>query len=509
MPIVSEGVTYFYAVNVRNEQGWALVSNEERYVPVVAYSLRGNIDVNDSDSLWYRFLKEHIDAIDSIRAYNVTTPRISIKRQRIMSGTPSQGTANRVVLPIIGNLEWRQGIIDSNHCEKSYNRYCPEKENNPKYCDRAPVGCTGVAMAMIMRCWNWPDYTEDNNMEKHYLDWGAIPDVIYSYTPTHEAHMLAHLLYDCGVAANSHYRKNYTWATIEAARGGFKDKLGYTEAGKVFGGMWGVFDWLSNPIKEEIDAGRPVFCQGWQKALDPSDSHSFVIYGYEEKDGEFKFCANMGHGFSESAVWCTLDTIIGYNKERSILTGLQPNCASRATQPLIVDSIVVNNGELHTEYSTSSVVYGIAHQVLVKNGGRLIVKASERIVLLPGFRAEYGSSATLSIKPFCDVAGSYVRKSAIHNIDSNDVLMDDSETVEKGTILYHGNLHVSPNPVKDIMSVYINEELSCVLLYNLNGQCVLQTNQTDIDVSSLPQGMYILRAITSTGDLKQAKFIKE
>ena len=53
------------------------------------------------------------------------------------------------------------------------------------------------------------------------------------------------------------------------------------------------------------------------------------------------------------------------------------------------------------------------------------------------------------------------------------------------------------------------KELSQAKIYTINGQCVLQASQTDIDVSALPQGMYILRAITSDGQQHQAKFIKQ
>ncbi|MBR4521317.1 MAG: T9SS type A sorting domain-containing protein, partial [Paludibacteraceae bacterium] len=36
-----------------------------------------------------------------------------------------------------------------------------------------------------------------------------------------------------------------------------------------------------------------------------------------------------------------------------------------------------------------------------------------------------------------------------------------------------------------------------------------QSAQTDIDVSALPQGMYILRAETTDGNAHQTKFIKQ
>ena len=62
---------------------------------------------------------------------------------------------------------------------------------------------------------------------------------------------------------------------------------------------------------------------------------------------------------------------------------------------------------------------------------------------------------------------------------------------------------VSPNPVNAILHIQTTEELAQVKIYNLNGQRVLQSAQTDIDVSALPQGMYILRAETTDGNAHQ------
>ena len=68
---------------------------------------------------------------------------------------------------------------------------------------------------------------------------------------------------------------------------------------------------------------------------------------------------------------------------------------------------------------------------------------------------------------------------------------------------------ISPNPVNAILHLQTDEELSHVNIYNLNGQCVMQADQTDVDVSALPQGMYILRTETTSGTPMQAKFIKD
>ena len=60
-----------------------------------------------------------------------------------------------------------------------------------------------------------------------------------------------------------------------------------------------------------------------------------------------------------------------------------------------------------------------------------------------------------------------------------------------------------------ILHIHTTDELSEVQIYTLNGQRVMQAAQADIDVSNLPQGMYLLRALTADGQQHQAKFIRE
>lgn len=83
-----------------------------------------------------------------------------------------------------------------------------------------------------------------------------------------------------------------------------------------------------------------------------------------------------------------------------------------------------------------------------------------------------------------------------HYFTHDDVINDNQETL---SVIVSGNeLHVHTKCYQ-----------SQIIIFNLNGQCVLQSAQTDIDVSGLPKGMYILRAVTVDGQQYQAKFIKE
>lgn len=70
-------------------------------------------------------------------------------------------------------------------------------------------------------------------------------------------------------------------------------------------------------------------------------------------------------------------------------------------------------------------------------------------------------------------------------------------------------LSISPNPVRETLTVKTNEELKFIELYNINGQRVLQTSELEIEVANLPAGVYMLRAVTTDGQIYQDKFLKQ
>ena len=153
---------------------------------------------------------------------------------------------------------------------------------------------------------------------------------------------------------------------------------------------------------------------------------------------------------------------------------------------------------------TNNKPYG---NVVVQVGSNVTFKARNRIELHPGFRVEQGATfrAVIESPSQQSSAPSYVRRKELFTANNEEDNHDDAviEQPQKNTF------SISPNPVRDILNIHISEELSQVKIYNLNGQCVLRANQMDIDVSALPQGMYILRTETTSGAPLQAKFIKQ
>lgn len=163
-------------------------------------------------------------------------------------------------------------------------------------------------------------------------------------------------------------------------------------------------------------------------------------------------------------------------------------------------TIVESKDTIIAGYSvTSTKPYG---DVIVQAGSNVTFKAKRRIELRPGFRANQGATFKAIIESPSQAP------SSPSNARRKDVT--ESDGYETNNIQFgNSSLVLIPNPVNSILHVQTQENLSQAKIYNLNGQCVLQSAQTDIDVSSLSQGMYILCAVTSDGTSHQAKFIKE
>ena len=90
---------------------------------------------------------------------------------------------------------------------------------------------------------------------------------------------------------------------------------------------------------------------------------------------------------------------------------------------------------------------------------------------------------------------------------------DISITVSLGTTDFNtSKFKVSPNPVKDILTIGYDKTISNVAVYNLLGQQVsvrtVNTDQTQIDMSNLSSGTYILK-ITSEALTQSIKVLKE
>ncbi len=131
--------------------------------------------------------------------------------------SPTQG----VVGPLI-NTTWDQ--------ENNYNALC---KNN------CPAGCVAVAMAQIMKYYEWPQIYDWNNMPNNYATLA---------TQT--------LISDIGLAVDMEYKPNESGASMENAKKGF-ESMGYTVVRKKHE--------ADDILKEVFYKHRPVYMTGDRK----------------------------------------------------------------------------------------------------------------------------------------------------------------------------------------------------------------------------------------------------
>lgn len=71
------------------------------------------------------------------------------------------------------------------------------------------------------------------------------------------------------------------------------------------------------------------------------------------------------------------------------------------------------------------------------------------------------------------------------------------------------SLVVYPNPVKDVLYLETSDKIDGIGIFSSQGQCLLQTKETvQINVSALPQGMYLLK-VTTDDKVEMIKFLKK
>ena len=497
--IKRNNTTYLYAVNMP-EQGWAIVSNEQRYPEIIGYSTDSHFDTNlDKQPDALKLLLEfHMNMIDSLRE----SPTIFFNRESSLSPfsrpLPEQQRDLDFTLLKRDGIEnyWNQednnGLMPFD-CNKVYNKFCPTCFDVS--CGYTLTGCTAVAIAQVLWYWRWPDYTllKDNiycsgitygNTRRHYYDWDNMPPYITNSTSTYQVDGIAELLLDCGIAANMVYTSICSSA----------DVILLAQALDAFHMHW-IYNFnyhgtdVTSLLINEIQAQRPVICQAEKEGT--FKIHTFVIDGYDPSTEMFH--VNFGHGGDGNGMW-DID-FNGYTVARSFFTELYPICSVREASVTSIDVDTIENGKDVTLYSANNVSLS---QLTVENGGHLNVSVGGTITLGSGFKAQLGSAVKLAPNYNCST-GTSVTPASISKRKDIDKIDSTKNT----------NFSVSPNPAISKINIQCEEPINTISLFNINGQEVLQTKQMQIDISHLPNGIYIIRAITKDGEILQKKLIHE
>ncbi len=329
---------YYYVFNRGDNNGFIIISGDDRAKDILGYSDSGKFDINSlppNFSAWLNFYKEELKCmIDQPESTTASTVQLS----ESISTNIRQSTYSTSVSPLLSGIKWDQG--------EPYNNLCPIINDSTS--ERAATGCVATAMAQVMKYYNWPvsgtgsnTYTPSGfsaplsvDFSKTAYDWTNMTDTYDNSSTAIQKNAVATLMYHAGVSVNMMYGEYSSASSVNMA----KALIGYFSYDSNIQNYYR--DYYSKPewedlIKTELNAGRPVFYAGYSK----DTGHQFVCDGYDS-NGLFHFnwgWSGNSDGYFElsvlnpSSLGIGGGTSGGFNYDQLIVVGVQkPNASSTA-----------------------------------------------------------------------------------------------------------------------------------------------------------------------------------
>lgn len=287
----------YYVFNVSGQQGFVIVSGEDRAPEILGYSDEGQFDAANIPSNMKAWLQGYADEIQSLK----NMPEVAGARRATRA--PERNWA--AIEPLI-KTKWDQGA--------PYNAKVPEFVNG----NQSVTGCVATAMAQVFYyVASKTDFTfpVGNSIAIPAYDcsttWGNqkvhVPEVpitnfrwsemklAYSYTEVDDA--IAELMLSCGASVNMNYADDINGGSSASASyvpDALRTYFGFDGSVRYVKRSYYTIDEWESLIYEEIANERPVL-YGGQKAS--GSGHEFICDGY---DGNGLFHINWGWGGSSN-----------------------------------------------------------------------------------------------------------------------------------------------------------------------------------------------------------------
>ncbi|MBR1517035.1 MAG: C10 family peptidase [Bacteroidales bacterium] len=276
------------------DSGFVVVAGSTLVRPVLAYGMEGAFDVDNRPVQLIDWMADYASVMQQMELDHAEQDKaVAAEWERLLRGHSK--TAKRAVPPLV-STKWNQG--------GPYNLLCPYDSVLNR---RSVAGCVAVAMAQLLKYWNYPLHGKRSHSYSHNAyglleadmvnttyDWDHMPD--YQFNTAEERQAVATLIYHCGVSVNMIYTpyesSSYTCQAPQnhtKAITSFVDFFDYQPTLECkYREQYNDNDW-AQLLMNELDAGRPMLYTG----TDPSGGHAFVVDGY---DAETLFHINWGWG---------------------------------------------------------------------------------------------------------------------------------------------------------------------------------------------------------------------
>lgn len=313
------GFDCFYAFNF-SDNGFVLVSADTRCTPILGYSTNGNFawqDLPENAASWFEDYRSCIER--GILSGAPEDPETAAEWKELLNGNVKPSPAAKDDTYLLTST-WEQG--------SGYNNYCPVMNG-----EHVVVGCVATAMAQIIRFWGYPNrgfghsgynHTTYGHQEVNFdttdYDYSLMPDHLTRRSSAAERDMVSRLCYHCGVTVHMNYQNPEHTSGSGAQSSHVPEGLlhfGYTDTRYVDRGVVGDDVKWRVMIRNEIDAGRPIYYSG----SGTSGGHAFVLDGYSSQN---RFHFNWGWGGYSDGFY-TLSTMQGFTANNDMVINIYPS----------------------------------------------------------------------------------------------------------------------------------------------------------------------------------------
>lgn len=280
---------YYYVFNRGNNEGFVIVSADDRTNKVFAYSYTGHFDINNlpQQAAWY------------IKRYDKGMEALLSGADNALNTLRSTKSLGEPIQPLLEKerITWNQGA--------PYNDLCPTFGEG----QRAYTGCVATAVAQILRYHKFPKHAvgkvsysdrgtrRNMNFKTEPYDWAnMLPDYPNYGKQASQAERaaVARLLVEVGYAVHMSYAvDNYgsSGAMSQIVPNALRDHFNCNKSVHYMGRFNYPDSVFRSTIYNELKHNRPVYYSGAEETS--SGGHAFVCDGYDE-NGLFHF--NWGWG---------------------------------------------------------------------------------------------------------------------------------------------------------------------------------------------------------------------
>ena len=356
--VADEGL--YYVFNVGADEGFVIVSGDDRTAEILGYSDRGTFDPDHMPANMRAWLQGYADEISYLQQH----PDNGTGQQAQSSKAPAKAPTKNAVSPML-QTQWNQS--------DPYYLLCPTYTYSSGTIVHCVTGCVATAMAQVMAYYQWPKaiktdiesytnsvggqaLTANGYAAGTTIDWDNMLNVYGSGATDEQKTAVAQLMSMCGSAVKMNYGPNESGSNVKADH--MITYFDYSSSAKdVTRSSYSLQDW-NNLIYAEMAEGRPVLYSG-SKA---TGGHEFVIDGY---DGDELFHVNWGWGgycdgyFLLSVLDPGSSDGIGaaagpggYSAKQSAIIGLKPQDGAQSEEGIKMTSTIrsVDGNIIYSHY---------------------------------------------------------------------------------------------------------------------------------------------------------------